>query len=72
MSNELERIWKEEVMTYPGMEEMRKTTSNLGQDTDVPIQIRTKHLLNLKRCRYVNLLGRYSYNYSFSHQSMRS
>jgi hypothetical protein len=71
MKNELGRNRKGEVVTNnPGMEELRKTNSNLEQDTGVPIEIRTKHLLNLKRYRYTNLLGRYSNKYSFSHYTM--
>jgi hypothetical protein len=54
----LGRIWKEKVVSYnPGMVELRKTAGNLGQDIGVSIEIRTKHLLYLKRYRYTNLLG---------------
>jgi hypothetical protein len=66
MNNELRRFLKGEVVTYyTSTEELRKTNSSLNKNTGVPVEIRTKHLLNLKRYRYNNSLDRYSYKYSF-------
>jgi hypothetical protein len=37
MNNELEEIWKEEILAF--LEVLRKTTKNISEDTSVSVRI---------------------------------
>jgi hypothetical protein len=66
MSNELVRMWKEAIVTWPRyysniyLEVLRKTTNSVRIST-VPFEIRTEHHPNINQERTVHQPARYNY-----------